>query len=716
LAALVGVLGAATFAPSLGGEFIYDDHPILEGNVYIHTFSWWQRWFTHDFWDITEEVRRLGRRMTYWRPAINASYALDWQIGHGSPMIFHVTNLLWQAVASVLAFLVLRRWIGAAVPAALAALIFALHPSKAESVAWIAGRTDLLCAVAMMVVAQGCARRLRGQKGGLALEILGTIVAYMTKEQAVTLAAFVAVETWVALGRPALDWAMLKKLGRSSAAQLAVGAAYLAIRAAVMPVKPRSEPGLPLGPHVREVLETMGRFAAITFFPHDLSLQQGMIEWTNGEIAFSAAYIAAGAAFVAALIALIWAMRARMPGVSVGLAFYLFMLLPTSNLMTVGLVAMLAERFLFIPMLGVSLAVGTLLVWVSESRPRYFNWAGSACALVAAIFGFVAGRHAADFVDERAFWERELALHPHSLEALRFKISDEREAKNFDKALELTARAQQTSVKYFSGQGFEIDFIVQGVQLMLAKIPDHDAASLRAVDRFLATMLDPRSKDAELALGSVHISVPLEKTPALRARLDVQRPHINGLRASAHSRLVDDPGALALSEEAYRECRGCIQIARNAALLWARSGRYDKGYGFLDDAATWTSPDRVLDARKILSTAEASGKAAAAVQDQAQRLQLRATELSTLEAWGRAYDVLAPAIDAIRTAPDFAMGFAELAWRAGEFRTARDVLSGLMPPPAVTATTEQWSGKMGWIDGSIALGLTQDAGHSKEGR
>jgi hypothetical protein len=337
------------------------------------------------------------------------------------------------------------------------------------------------------------------------------------------------------------------------------------------------------------------------------------------------------------------------------------------------------------------------------------------CVAAAVALDVVAARHAADFADERDFWNRELALHPRSLEALRFRIADESLEKNFDKALALTAEAQQTAVHYYQGSGFELDFIVQGVQLLLVKTPDHDTKALRAVDRFLESALDRQRTSAELALASVHIAVGLDN-PMTRARIQAQRPLINGLRAATKSRLVEDAVALDLSEEAHRECPGCVQVGRISALVAARAGQYDRSYRFLDEVALWTSPEAVLETRNLLRGAEASGKDAASATDEARRLQLLATELSTLEAWGRAFDVLAPAIDAIRKAPDFALGFAELAWRAGEFRTARDVLSTMMPPPAIAATTEQWSRKMGWIDGSVARGLTHDPGHGKEGQ
>jgi len=508
----------------------------------------------------------------------------------------------------------------------------------------------------------------------------------------------------------------LRRMGRACAAQLAIALVYLAIRARFMPVRPHEHTGLPLGAHAEEVLETMGRFAVMTFFPHDLSVQQGLLEEVDGALVFHPIYIAIGLAFVVGLLLLIGVMRARRPGIAIGIGFYLFMLLPTSNVVSTDMTTMLSERFLYIPMLGLSLAVGTVLVSLSSSQTKLFAVAGSSCAVFALVLGIVAARHAADFADERDFWNRELALHPRSLEALRFKIGDESLAKNFDRALELTARAQQTAVRYYHGAGYELDFIVQGVQLLLVKIPDHDTKALRAVDRFLESVLDRRSTGAELALGSVHISVALENQPTTRTRIDAQRPLINGLRAATKSRLVEDAMAIDLSEEAHRECPGCLQIARMSALVAARAGQYDRGLRFLDEAARWTSPEMVLETRVLLRNAEATGTSAATAPDEAQRLQLRATELSQLEAWGRAFDVLAPAIEEIRKAPDFALGFAELAWRAGEFRAAREVLSTMMPAPAIAATTEQWSRKMGWIDGSVAAGLTHDAGHGKEGQ
>jgi hypothetical protein len=70
-----------------------------------------------------------------------------------NPFGYHLTNLLLHAVSAALFYLVSRRLLGLAMPAAspgtvslgaaVAALYFAVHPLRVESVAWITERRDL---------------------------------------------------------------------------------------------------------------------------------------------------------------------------------------------------------------------------------------------------------------------------------------------------------------------------------------------------------------------------------------------------------------------------------------------------------------------------------------------------------------------------------------------------------------------------------------------
>jgi hypothetical protein len=697
LATAVATLGAIVFVPALPGGFVYDDRPLVADNLYVHSFDDWRRWFTHDFWDVNEEVKHFVSRMMYWRPGVSASYALDWQLGDGSPWFFHAANLFWHAAASLLAFFALRRWLGATVPAFFAALLFAIHPTKAESVAWIAGRTDVLCAVAMLLAASGVARRLAGRRGGVALEVTGTLLAYAMKEQAIVLFAFVAVETWAFLGRPALDRAALRRVARSATPQLALAVGYVVARALWLPIRPPHDASLGIVPHAAEVLETMGRFAALTFAPHDLSVQQGLVRAPGGEMSFDEMYVALGVTFLVVLLLAALAARKRWPGVTAGIAFFLVTIFPTSNVVTTDLTMMLSERFLYVPLLGISLALATAGVAVARLGARAeVALVGATCATTLA-FGVLASRHAADFQDEERFWARELSLHPESLEALRFHIRHEMEGKHFGRALEFVARAQKAAARDYPQTGFELDFVVQGVELVSAMAPDRDTKTLNAVDHFLSTLTTGLSGVASLQVHALAVQLPLGGS-TIAERLDKQRPHVLALRAGIKSRVADDPSALELADAAYRLCPGCFDVGRTAAFVQARAGRFDGGQQILDSVARFTGEPMVATTREVLRSAERAASEATKARDEAVRMELRARALATLEAWGRAFDVLAPAKSEIAEAPAFALGFAELAWRAGEFGVARQLLVNLLPPDAVERTTRAWSQKMGWLD------------------
>jgi hypothetical protein len=697
LAAVVATLGALVFAPAMRGGFVYDDLPLIADNPHVHSFDSWQRWLTHDFWDVSEDLKHFASRMIYWRPGVSASYALDWQLGDGSPVPFHATNLVWHAVASFLAFIALRRWVGATMPAFFAALVFAIHPTKAESVAWIAGRTDVLCAAAMLVASEGMARRLAGRRGGLFLEALGTVLAYAMKEEAVVLFAFAIVETWVSLGRPAFEGAALRRVARGAVPQLALAVAYVAARAIWLPIRPPHGASLDLRSHAFEVLETMGRFAVLTFAPHDLSVQQGLIHAPGGELSFDDRYVPLGAAFVVALAIAVWTTRKDKPGVAAGVAFFAITIFPTSNVVSTDLTMMLSERFLYVPLLGLALAAATIGASIVRSgEPQRAALFVAACASVLAC-GALASRHASDFQDEERFWTRELSLHPDSLEALRFQIRRETENKHFAKALGFVALAEKAAAGEYPQTGFELDFIVQGVELSVAAVPDHDTKTLLAADDFLAKLAAGVAGTAALETRALAVRLTLGGT-TLAKRIDEKKPQVLALRAGIRSRLVDDEAALGLADAALSLCPGCSDVGRTASLVVARAGRFDRAERILDGVARLGSEAPVAATRTALRAAERSAAEADASLDPATKLQLRATALCALEAWGRAFDVLAPARAEIERAPAFAMGFAELAWRAGEFDVARQVLATRLPPDAADKTTRAWSTKMGWIE------------------
>jgi hypothetical protein len=693
VAAAVAAIAVVAFSPSLAGGWIWDDRPLIADNPYLHSFRFLPRWFATDFWNVSEQVVQFASRIIYWRPAISASYALDWQLGGGSPAVFHVMNLAYHGVVAVLAFAALRRWIGGSiVAAAAAAMVFAVHPAKTESVAWISGRTDILCVIGILVACAGMARRLRGERrSGLALEVAGTIAAYLSKEQAVVLPALAVIEAWVAAGRGPLERASLRPFLRAALPQLAIAIAYLVARAIWLPItsSQAEHATLPLGDHALVVLETFGRLFEVTFAPHSLSVQQGTVVLEAGSMVHSLPYVIVGALGLAALVTAAVLARRRWPAATIGIGFYLATLLPTANLKFSEMIPLVSERFLYLPVLGLALVVGSALAAADRTWQRRGLALAGACAVA---LGALAADHAADFRDEKAFWARELRLHPSSRDALKFAYTNAAAEKHYDAALAYLLQLQQVA-QHVPMHGGDVLIATEVASILSHLVPDRDPQSLRALDRFCAELLAHDQPVATLDVRGVALAIPTTKS-TYAANLHLFETRLLVLRAELASRLGDDAHAVELVAAARRVCATCVEVVVVGALSAARAGRYPEARALLDDAAGKVVDVALADTRKRLDRAEQAQEAALAATGPTQ-LQARATELSALGLWGRAYDVLAPYQAEIAQAPGMVLGFAELAFRAGDPAAARQALAG-RPAEEIDALLREWAERMGW--------------------
>src|SRR5436190_10697683 len=99
-----------------------------------------------------------------WHPLTTISHMLDCQLYGLQPWGHHMTNVLLHAAATVFLFLALWELTGARWPSALVAALFAIHPLRVESVAWVAERKDVLSGVFFMLTLWAYARYVRGSR------------------------------------------------------------------------------------------------------------------------------------------------------------------------------------------------------------------------------------------------------------------------------------------------------------------------------------------------------------------------------------------------------------------------------------------------------------------------------------------------------------------------------------------------------------------------
>ena len=141
-------------------------------------------------------------KIGHWHPLTWLTHMADcqmyglWAGGH------HLTNVALHAAATVLLFLVLRAMTGTLWRSAFVAAVFAIHPLRAESVAWIAERKDVLSGVFFMLTlgAYGHYAR-RPSRGRYAAMALAYGLGLLSKNMLVTLPFVLLLLDWWPLGR-----------------------------------------------------------------------------------------------------------------------------------------------------------------------------------------------------------------------------------------------------------------------------------------------------------------------------------------------------------------------------------------------------------------------------------------------------------------------------------------------------------------------------------
>ena len=87
----------------------------------------------------------------FWHPLTWLSLMLDYQLYGLNAGGYHLTNLILHIMSTLLLFWLFNRMTGATWRSAFLAALFALHPLRVESVAWVAERKDVLSAFFWML-------------------------------------------------------------------------------------------------------------------------------------------------------------------------------------------------------------------------------------------------------------------------------------------------------------------------------------------------------------------------------------------------------------------------------------------------------------------------------------------------------------------------------------------------------------------------------------
>jgi protein O-mannosyl-transferase len=684
LCASIAVLGLVAVAGALPGPFLFDDVALIHGNHQVHDATHWSDWFTGSLWDTNYDPSIQSTSPIYWRPVVLASYALDWWLGHGSPLMFHVTNLLIHATNCALMFRLLQGWVGQRWAAWLGAALFAVHPVQTEPVAFIAGRADSTCLLGLLIVVAGIRARRVAPRRAMAAQIFGIGLALGSKEEAAVLPVLAFIEYW-SEGGEALTVPRLRALFLSTLPYLAVSLLFATSYMLLLHRSAASVP--PLFLRLELILEAVGRYTSLVWWPDDLTLGRALLRFDGSLLKSNVGYVALGGFSLVTLLSSAWALRLRLPAVTLGLLAYAAFLLPVSGIFWLGYDVLVSARFLYIPMVGLALTLAGALATV---RRRHIT-AGTACALVLVGCGVRAFARSCDYESEQRFWRAEITRNPGYQAAQQYFIVRELREGRPRSAL-LLAHG------WFQGQGLEVDrasLVIGSLEAILALTPDIDHRTLTAVQKFALAIAGGESASLELpALGlSLELGTDARSLNTLRSA----RRRLEVIAAEAASRTGDDALALSASEHATIGCEHCWTLLSSASIAAARAGAFSRAESLAFDAQRFGPPgnaDEVFEALRVgRAWFERRASHRSPVND--------AGFYAALGAHGRAYEAAAEAIHNPPNDPSSVRMLAEIAFRAGDVQAARRLLGGVMAPKTVQTTLEDLARKVVWRDRAI---------------
>ena len=331
------------FASSLLNGFVWDDHVFLK-KLQDEPYQGISDIFVEPYAHGAGEFE--GERI-YYRPLCSVVYWTNYSLFGHEPFGYHLVNVLLHAAVCAAVYLLFMQMTRRPRASLVAGILFAVHPVHAENVAWISGLTDPLCALFLVgaLLAGLQATRKDEQKWWIVASLSMATLAMLAKELAVVFVPLLLVLT---LSRNEFD---SRKLGILAAAGSMLTLGFILWRRWVLGhLAVFSGRVIDLTPATiltaaKNILVNVYLF----FFPW----------WSSPAIdstPVNGALDPAGLFSALAVVAITFlAIRSRKSPLGWGWCFFVVSLLPSSGTVPIG--DTLAERFLYIPSIGLSVAV-----------------------------------------------------------------------------------------------------------------------------------------------------------------------------------------------------------------------------------------------------------------------------------------------------------------------------------------------------------------------
>jgi protein O-mannosyl-transferase len=406
---LIGLVTFVIYSGTLSFEFVWDDWPQIVNNPIIRSWSNLPRAFGSDLW------YHLAKQQVYYRPLFVAWSMLNYTLFGLRPWGWHVGAVLLHVAAVAAVFwlalqLKLEYW-----TAALAALIFALHPIHIEPVTWISAASDSM--VTMFVAAAFAAflkarerasnsdlkKRTAKRTAWWVVSLVLVACALLTKEMAVVFSVLVAIYAWL---HPTHKQSSLqKRLGAAmeAAPYALITLAYVLLRHHALS---RATGQFDVTHGTIDILRTLP--LVLSLYLRQLLIPVGItgLYYTPYVTGAFLGQVVAPAALLASVLVGVWYWnrRARDPIIAFAGLWLLVALAPALYLRNFSNGDFVRDRYMYLPSIGFAILAAIGL----RSLPSFQGWNSRSvqiCAALVLCSGYVVAS-----ISQQVYWANDLMI------------------------------------------------------------------------------------------------------------------------------------------------------------------------------------------------------------------------------------------------------------------------------------------------------------------
>jgi Flp pilus assembly protein TadD len=398
----VALITFFTFIPSLSGQFTnWDDNEYVTENPYITDVSF------HGIATVATTFYSAN-----YHPLTTFSYMAEYAVAKLNPQLYHIDNLLLHILNAVLLLLLIYLLTSGNLFVSIGvALLFALHPLRVESVAWVSERKDVLSGLwYILTLLMYTLFGKTGTRKWYWLSFAAFLLALLSKPMSVSLPLVLVL----------IDYFLQKKISGKLLFEKIPFVIFAALFCVITVLAQKSGGAIKDYPMLALWQRICVPFYAICFYlvktiaPFNLSTLYYFP--SNPGSALNMQLLGAPL-LICGVIIVGWYKRLFVRPVIFGVLFFLATLLPVMQIIPVGN-AIVADRYSYLPVIGVYFACmwGVWNVVKNTSVPAAVRASliGAGC-VVLLLFAVLSFKQCGVWHDSLSLWNHTITLSPCGL-------------------------------------------------------------------------------------------------------------------------------------------------------------------------------------------------------------------------------------------------------------------------------------------------------------